>query len=176
MRYLFIPLLLFLLLVVLYEGMFGYTERKMFKGLNNGSERFAEDLKVYFFKGDVLNWIFKGKKADFSNPSLIRVYKFFARRVGRYLILQSDKADINRIRRKAYLSGNVILRFKKGGNLVEVETDFATLDFAKELVYGSGKVVVKESGKTLIGRGFRYNMKSGSFIILRDVETLIGTP
>ena len=114
MRYLFIPLLLSLLLIVLYEGIFGYTERKMFKGLNNGSERFAEDLKVYFFKGDVLNWIFKGEKADFSNPSLIRVYKFFARRVGRYLILQSDKADIDRIRRKAYLSGNVMSSPKLG--------------------------------------------------------------
>ena len=169
-------MLFFLLLIVLYEGMFGYTEQKMFNGLNNSSERFAEGLKVYFFKGDILNWIFKGEKADFSKRSLIRVYKFFARRVGRYLILKSDKADIDRIKRKAYLRGNVILRFKKGEDFVEVKTDFATLDFVEELVYGSGKVVVKESGKILIGKGFRYNMKSGSFIILRDVETLIGTP
>lgn len=176
MRYTLIPFLIVLLLVALFEGIFQFAKRKFEVGGGAKREQMAEGLRLFLFKKDRLMWSVTGEKADFSDPSVIYVEKFSARRAGRYLLISADKAEFYKYRGIAYLIGNVVIEFLRDGRKVRIETDRATVDFRRKLVFGDGKVVVREPGRLLVGRGFRYDMRRDRFIILHDVQTYFVAP
>ena len=176
MRYALYPFLIALLLIALFEGVFRFAKHKFERGGTPRQERVAEGLKLYLFKNDRLVWRVEGEKADFSEPAVIYLEKFSARRAGRYLSIAADRAEFHKYKAVAYLAGHVVIEFLHGGQKVRIETDRATVDFRRRVVFGDGKVVVREPGRMLVGRGFRYDMRNNRFIILRDVQTYFVAP
>ncbi len=176
MRYFFLPILLGLLFLVSYEGIFNYVSDKIAKNKINQTQRVADRIKVFLFNKKLLTWVFKGSQALFPSKNLININNFEAQRVGEYLLVKSRQAVIDKKRKFISLQGNVLVEFKKNGKSIRIKTSKAFVDLTKNIIYGNRDVEVWEPHRVIKGIGFRYNIKTGSFIILRDVKTSINTP
>jgi len=177
MRYLIIPLFVALILSVLYEGIF-YISRKQLEresGILKNYRR-AEDVKISLFEDDKLSWVILGSGADFSIPSEVSIKKFFAKSGNGNLSISAEEAIILKKEQRVLLKGNVRVKIVKENKVVEIETQKATVDLVKNLIYGKEKVVIREPGKTVEGIGFKYNLRTGKFIIIRDVQTYLNSP
>ena len=177
MRFLFLPPLLFIALALLFEGAFFFLKKQLTAQQRGVStERSAIDFKLNLFEGDKVKWTLWGKKGDFSQKGYIEVSSLKGENKENHLVVSSEKALFDEAKRLIYLKGNVVVLYGNNGQRVRIETDAATVDLRKGVIYGKGKVVIREPGRVLVGKGFRYYIDSGKFIILRDVQSFIVSP
>lgn len=172
MRYFFFPILLGFIFLVSYEAIFSYTSNKILEDRTKQMQRTADHIKVYLFNKKFLTWVFSGSQALFLSRNLIDITNFKAYRVGKHLLVKSRKALIDKGKKIISLQDHVFVEFKKNGKYIRIKTSKAFVDLTKNIIYGNQNVEVWEPDRIIKGVGFRYNIKTGSFIILRDVKTI----
>ena len=135
----------------------------------------ARKIRITIFKNKRAIWLLYGNKADFSNPQNVKIENFEAENLKNYLKVKALVAHFIGFS-KIKLYKNVVINFLEKGKPVIVETDSAVINIKRKLIYGNGKVIVKKRGETLVGEGFQYDIKTGKFIILRNVQTYLISP
>ena len=176
MRYISFAVLFFSLSGLIFYSIYTFTVKKLKLETEKVENiKIAEKTKIIIFKNKRAIWLLYGKKADFSNPQNVKIEDFEAKNLKNYLKVKALVAyfvDFSKIK----LYKNVVINFLEKGKPVIVETDSAIVNTKRKLIYGNGKVIVKKRGETLVGEGFQYDIKTGKFIILRNVQTYLISP
>jgi len=174
MRYILLAGIFFLVSAFLFYSIYRFSVEKMKIEVSKSENiKIAENTKIVIFKNGGANWVLFGKRADFSDPKNIKIEQFRAENINTHLKVRATLAYFENLYGKIKLYKNVVINFLENGKPVIVETDSATVDTGRKLIYGEAKVVVRKERETLIGEGFRYDIKTGKFIILRNVQTYL---
>ncbi len=176
MGFILLPPLLFVLLALLFEGAFHFTKERLTSHRTESAERTAKAFKLILFQGEKPLWTLWGERGDFSRGGFIEVIHFRGENRQNHLVVSSNHALFEVAKKLIHLKGHVVVLYGERGQKVRIETDAATVDLNRGVIYGNGKVVVREPGRILVGEGFKYNIKTGKFIILRDVQSFLVAP
>jgi LPS export ABC transporter protein LptC len=180
MKFLAVWTFIGIIFALAFEGIYKLQLKQLQKEVKSvpKAERVAYDMSfTYFNRGKPL-WNFKGHKVDMSNPKEIEIEKFEAKNLENRLKAVSDKAIYNKSENLLTLSGNVNIYGETKNGKIHIKTDLFYIDLAKKIAYTpvNHKVVINEGCKTFVGNGLKYNIKTGEFKILKDVQTYLNCP
>jgi len=177
MKFLYLWMVLGVLLALSFEGIYKFQSENLQKEAEKleKNTRVAYKMAFTYFRNGKPLWLFKGKKVDMSQGGKTIVYQFEAKNLQRFLKVVSEKAIYFKRKQLLLLQGEVKIWLKKKNEPIEVKTPLAYLDLKNKVVYNTPdqKVVIEEPYRILMGNGFRYNLKTGELIILKNVQTFI---
>jgi len=172
--------ILFFLLFVGFSFIFETTYRSNIKKLVKESQniqqtRFGKNVEISLFKGKTLLWNLRGETVDFSDSEKVIFKNFIGENKQENYSVFSKTAILNmKTNLISLLNGVTVKKFSKTGKLIEtVKAKNAYIDLNTRKVWGTGRVIIKRGDRLITGYDYIYNIKEGSFIILRDVATTI---
>lgn len=170
---------LFLILPILFQFLYTRTLESLKIEANSIKPiKIAKEFQVTIFYKNKKKWLIKGSTVDLSQVQEIVIDNCYARNFIENVAITAQKAFYYPVTGKIKLIGKVkVEKLNSYDKPVEsVFTDLAFIDLKSDKIYGPSKVVLKKGKVTLIGKGFIYDTKIGSFKILSNVQTFINSP
>ncbi len=169
---------LLIFLSILFEGVYR-TELNVLKkeAQQIRKAKKAKNLKVVLFKDLKKLWLLKGEEVNLSQSGELVFENFSGTNFVEFFKVSSQLAIYKPWVATIVLSGNVKFeKFNRSGKVIETLTaNRAVINLRKNKIFGYGKVILNRGKITLVGKDFIYDTKSGRFIILKDVQTYLGT-
>jgi len=170
---------LFLILPILFQFLYIKTLESLKVEANSIKPiKTAKEFEATIFNQNKKKWLIKGSSVDLSDAKEVVIDNCYARNFIENVAITAQKAFYYPITGKIKLIGKVkVEKFNLNNKPIEtVFTDLAFIDLTSDKIYGPSKVILKRGKVTLVGKGFIYDTKIGSFKILSNVQTFINSP